>query len=61
MKTIKVTVGPKGGITIKTEGFSGSECERATAAAEAALGVRDGNQRTPEYFKTATAGAKAEA
>lgn len=49
MKTITVTIDRAGNATVETKGFAGSECEKATADLENALGARTSNVRTGEY------------
>lgn len=53
-KMILVDVAPSGEIKIETQGFSGAECEAATAALEKALGSSHDNKRTSEFFKQPT-------
>ena len=43
MKTIEITVSPKGDTKVETKGFSGTECRQASRFIEEALG-----QRTPK-------------
>ncbi len=56
MKTIEVVVGKDGSIQIETKGFSGAECEKATAELEKALGTKASNVRTGDYYKAAPVG-----
>jgi len=49
-KMIHVTVSPKGETKIETTGFTGSSCQDATRALEAALGAKAGESFTPEYY-----------
>ena len=37
MKTIEITVGPKGETTVRTSGFTGGECREASRFVEQAL------------------------
>jgi hypothetical protein len=54
MKTITVTI--KGGAaTVETEGFTGTDCLKETAALEKALGATTGDVKTAEYRRTAPA------
>ena len=39
MKTIEITVSPKGETKVETKGFLGSDCQAATRSIEAALGA----------------------
>lgn len=57
MKTIKVTF-KSGESTVETSGYSGGECEQATAALERALGKTTTNTRTREYHSASTVGQK---
>lgn len=51
-KTIEVTVSPDGEVIIEPKGYSGAECERATAEIEKALGKVAGNREfKPERFE----------
>ena len=50
MKTINITVGPSGDVTIKTDGFSGKSCKDATAAIEKALGKTVSDTLTTEAY-----------
>jgi hypothetical protein len=52
-KTIQITISPKGETKIETSGFSGSSCQDATRALEAALGAKTSETLTGEYY-TAT-------
>ena len=54
MKTIIVTVAPTGQTKVETRGFVGSECQQASKFLEAALGLRTGEQLTPEYYQQAS-------
>ena len=50
MKEIEVIVNPDGSVSVEALGYSGPECEKATAFIEEALGeVRD-RKRKPEYY-----------
>jgi len=48
---IEVTVSPAGETRIQTKGFAGSHCRDATRALEAALGVRESEQLTSEFYQ----------
>ena len=50
MKIIEITVNFIGRTTVETKGFSGSDCLEASRALEQALGVRQGEERTPEFY-----------
>ena len=49
MKQIIVEITPTGGVVIAARGYAGADCEQATAAIEAAVGVVADRQHTPEY------------
>lgn len=53
MKTIELTVSTSGQLTINATGFTGADCEQATAFLEQALGKASQKQRKPEYFQRA--------
>lgn len=48
--TITVTVSPTGETQITTTGFTGATCRTATQALEAALGQRQSEQLTSEFY-----------
>jgi hypothetical protein len=52
-QTIEVTVSPQGETRIETRGFTGATCREATRALEAALGLRQSEQLTSEFYATA--------
>ena len=52
-RSIEVIIQPDGSLKIDAVGFSGSDCDKATAFLEAALGQTTGRQRKPEYYTTA--------
>lgn len=49
-KTIEITISPKGDTKLETKGFSGSSCQDASRAFEAALGVSSNEQLTSEFY-----------
>ncbi len=51
MKTIEITVGPKGETTVRTTGFSGGECREASRFVEQALGTRSAETLTTEFYQ----------
>ncbi len=51
MKTIEVIVSAGGSIKIDAVGFSGPDCEKATAFLEKALGATTGKQKKPEHYR----------
>ena len=48
-RTIEVIVAPDGSLKIDAVGFQGSDCEKATAFLEEAMGQVNARQRKPEY------------
>jgi len=46
---IQVDIGPDGSVRIDAAGFSGPDCEQATAFLEQALGTVTARRRKPEY------------
>jgi len=51
MKTIKVTVSPKGKTTIRTTGFIGSACKQETADLVKLLGEIEEEKLTSEFYQ----------
>jgi hypothetical protein len=51
VKTIEITVDPRGGTTVETRGFSGSECREASRFVEQALGSRASERLTAEFYQ----------
>jgi hypothetical protein len=56
LKTIKITVDPKGQTKIETKGFSGGECREASRFVEQALGTRSAETLTAEFHQGQQAG-----
>ena len=56
MKTIEITVGPKGETTVRTSGFTGGECREASRFVEQALGTRSAEALTAEFHQGEQAG-----
>ena len=50
MKTIEITVDPKGSTKVETKGFTGGECRDASRFVEQALGVRTAETLTAAYY-----------
>ena len=50
-KTIELTVEPNGQINIEAVGFSGPDCEKATAFLEQVLGKATHKRHTPDYYR----------
>jgi Protein of unknown function (DUF2997) len=51
LKTIEITVGPKGETKVETRGFAGAECREASQFVEQALGTRTAEQLTAEFYQ----------
>lgn len=51
MKTIEVTVSPKGEVSVQTKGFTGPSCREASQFIEQSLGQRTGEQLTAEFHQ----------
>lgn len=51
MKTIEIIVSSNGETKIKTQGFAGSECLKATRFLESTLGKTIAEQHTAEFFQ----------
>ncbi len=51
MKTIEITVGPKGETKVETRGFTGGECRDASRFVEQALGARSAETLTAEFHQ----------
>ena len=54
-KIIEVVVSPKGETRVQTKGFWGKACLAASAELEKALGVKQAEQHTAEFFEQAAA------
>ena len=54
MKTIIVIVAKDGSSKVETRGFAGSTCQNASKFIEEALGARQGEKFTAEYFSQQT-------
>ena len=57
-KTIQITVDPQGGVSVKTNGFTGSSCRDATRELERALGISSRETLLPEFHAHAQADAQ---
>ena len=51
MKIIEIIINTSGQLTINAAGFAGSDCEKATAFLEQALGKLTAKQRRPEWHQ----------
>ena len=56
MKTIEITVDPKGQSRVETKGFTGGECREASRFVEQALGTRSAETLTAEFHQGQQAG-----
>jgi Protein of unknown function (DUF2997) len=54
MKTIEITVDPKGQTKVETKGFSGSSCREASKFVEQALGRTTAETMTSAFYQTET-------
>ena len=51
MEEIFITINPDGNVTIRTKGFKGKSCLKATEALEEALGKVSERKLTSEYYE----------
>jgi predicted lipase len=51
VKTIEITVSPKGETKVETKGFTGAACRDASRFVEQALGQRADEQLTSEFYQ----------
>ena len=49
-KIIEIIVSPKGEAKLETKGFAGAGCQEASRAFEQAMGVKNNEQLTAEYY-----------
>jgi hypothetical protein len=54
VKTIEITVDPRGQSRVETRGFTGSECRQASAFLEQALGRCTSERLTAEFHQAQT-------
>lgn len=52
MKTIEVIISPQGEISLQTKGYTGSSCQQASQWLEEALGLKQKETFTSEYYQT---------
>ena len=50
-KRIEVTISPAGEARVETKGFTGRDCFQASEFLEAALGQRQSDRMTSEYYE----------
>ena len=55
-RTIEITVDPQGGVSVKTNGFTGSSCKDASRFIEQALGTSGRESLLPEFYNQASSG-----
>jgi Protein of unknown function (DUF2997) len=60
LKTIEITVDPKGQSQVETKGFTGGECREASRFVEQALGTRSAETLTAEFHQGQQAGQELE-
>ena len=53
-KLIQVVVSPQGETKVETQGFAGESCREASAFIERALGRRNSEELTPEFYHPVT-------
>ena len=53
MKIIQIIVSPSGKTNVETKGFAGSECVQASKFIEQAIGSRNQERKTGEFYSTA--------
>ena len=51
MKTIEITISPRGETKVETKGFRGGECREASRFVEQALGQRTAETLTAEFYQ----------
>jgi hypothetical protein len=56
VKTIEITVSPRGETKVETRGFTGGECREASRFIEQALGTRTAEHLTSEFHQDQQAG-----
>ncbi len=54
MKSIEILISPTGQTAIQTKGFSGYACQDASRFLEHALGQRQNEQLTAEFYQSQT-------
>ena len=53
-RVIELIVSPKGETSLQTKGFAGGSCVQASKWLEQSLGVVTADQKTTEFFESAT-------
>lgn len=49
-QVIEITVSPDGKVTVQTKGFVGNACKAASESLEKALGLKQSEQLTAEFY-----------
>ena len=57
-RIIEVIISPNGETKIETKGFSGSSCQAASQSLEQALGIRQAERLTAEFYSQETSRQK---
>lgn len=52
MRTIEITIGPKGDVQLETRGFAGASCRDVAKALVASLGQAVSEQLTAEFYRS---------
>lgn len=60
LKTIEITISPRGETKVETRGFTGSACKEARRFIEQALGQRTAETLTPEFYQSQQASQELE-
>ena len=55
-RTIEITVDTQGGVSVRTNGFTGSSCKDASRLIEQALGTSGRESLLPEFYNQASTG-----
>ena len=61
MKTIEIIISPSGETTLQSKGFAGRECLAATGPLVEALGIRQSDRLTSEFYASEHATRRLEA
>lgn len=58
-KTIEIIISATGETLLETKGFEGTACREASRFVEETLGQRIAEQRTPEFYRSASEATQA--
>ena len=58
MKTVEITIGPKGDVQLETRGFAGKACQFVSQALISSLGACVSEQLTAEFYQSEPAFAR---